>query len=45
VIGWNVPRVSGRTVFSRTTTSLGVLTAKYGSAVTIMPKDCRFVVA
>jgi hypothetical protein len=33
-----------RTAFSRTTTSLGWLTAKYGSAVTINPNACSSVV-
>ena len=39
-----VPVVSLRTKFSATTTSLGCVTAKYGSAVTIRPKVCRSVV-
>ena len=37
-----LPSVSPRTMFSITTTSLGWLTAKYGSAVTIMPNDLEF---
>src|SRR6202011_5588120 len=38
------PLVSPRTTFSMTTTSLGKLTAKYGSAVTIMANVWRLVV-
>src|ERR1035438_8972938 len=40
-----VPSVSLLTKFSATTTSLGCVTAKYGSAVTMRPNVWRSVVA
>ena len=39
-----LPLVPSRTTFSMTTTSLGCVTAKYGSAVTIRPNACSSVV-
>src|SRR2546429_8701233 len=40
-IGCSQPFVFDFTTFSRTTISLGRVTEKYGSAVTMTPKGCR----
>ena len=44
LIASTLPVVPSRTTFSMTTTSLGCVTAKYGSAVRIMPNACSSVV-